>query len=63
MKVETDEEEVVSKIVRWAATEALVRVVLLTSSRANPQAPRDILSDYDVGLVVSDTRPFTRSDG
>src|SRR5687767_3897955 len=62
MKLETDETEVLSKIVRWAENETLVRVVVLESSRANPQAPLDLLSDYDLALFVADTRPYVKSD-
>jgi aminoglycoside 6-adenylyltransferase len=32
--------------------------MLLTSTRARPRAPVDVLSDYDVVLVVEDIRPF-----
>jgi aminoglycoside 6-adenylyltransferase len=32
--------------------------MLLTSSRANPRAEVDVLSDYDVVLAVTDIRPF-----
>ncbi len=32
--------------------------MLLTSTRANPHAPVDIYSDYDVVLVVADIGPF-----
>jgi aminoglycoside 6-adenylyltransferase len=62
MRIQTNEKEVLSKIVRWAGEENLVRVVVLESSRANPEAPLDILSDYDLALYVSDTRPFVRND-
>src|SRR5438552_12251337 len=62
IKVETDEEVVISKIVRSVGTHDLIRVVLLTSSRANPKGPLDILSDYDIALVVSDTRPFEKDE-
>jgi len=49
---------VVDQLVQWADQQPLIRAVLLTSSRANPAAPVDPLSDYDVILVVSDNRPF-----
>ena len=32
--------------------------MLLTSTRANPNAPLDAFSDYDIVLVVSDIHPF-----
>jgi aminoglycoside 6-adenylyltransferase len=35
-----------------------IRAVLLTSTRAVPNAPVDALSDYDVILIVQDIQPF-----
>jgi hypothetical protein len=32
--------------------------MLLTSTRARPRAPVDVLSDYDVGLGLEDIRRF-----
>lgn len=37
--------------------------MLLTSTRANPSAPVDVLSDYDVIVVVEDITPFLEDDG
>jgi len=48
--------------VQWAKNQPLVRAMLLESSRASERAPVDILSDYDVLLVVSDTRPFSQDE-
>lgn len=45
-------------LVRWAESKNPVRAMLLTSTRANPRATVDVLSDYDVALVVEDIRPF-----
>jgi len=45
-------------IIRWAESQAEIRAVLLTSTRAIPTARRDILSDYDVVLIVEDIQPF-----
>ena len=42
----------------WAKDDENIRVVVLTSSRANPQAPVDQLSDYDIELFVRDLQPF-----
>jgi aminoglycoside 6-adenylyltransferase len=50
--------DVVRRLVAWAEQQALVRAMLLTSSRANPHAPVDAFSDYDVVLVVTDIHPF-----
>jgi len=55
---EQDPGEVISRLIRWADGKDFVRAVLLTSTRANPQAPVDVLSDYDIVLVVEDAGPF-----
>ena len=46
------------KIIQWAQTCNPIRAVLLTSTRAIPNATVDVLSDYDVILVVQDIHPF-----
>ena len=51
-------DEVIRRITYWAEQKDLVRAVLLTSTRAVPNANVDILSDYDVVLVVKDIHPF-----
>jgi aminoglycoside 6-adenylyltransferase len=53
-----DPREVIRRLTRWAERRDPVRAMLLTGSRANPSAPVDVLSDYDVVLVVEDVRPF-----
>jgi aminoglycoside 6-adenylyltransferase len=53
-----DPQEVIRRIILWAEGKDAVRTVLLTSSRARPDAPVDVFSDYDVVLVVTDIRPF-----
>ena len=50
--------EVIRRLVRWAGRRDAVRAMLLTSTRARPDAPVDLLSDYDIVLVVEDIRPF-----
>lgn len=52
------EEKVIEQLVHWADQETLVRVVLLTSSRAIPQARTDAFSDYDVILVFRSIQRF-----
>lgn len=52
--LETDETEVLGRVLRWAESEATVRAVILESSRAIPDAPRDALTDYDVSFLVTD---------
>ena len=58
----TNEAAVLGRLTRWAALQALVRALVLESSRANEQATLDAFSDYDVLLVVSDVRPFVDDD-
>lgn len=51
-------DEIISKLIRWAFDRESIRVVLLTSTRAIPGAMVDVFSDYDVILVVDDIHPF-----
>lgn len=51
-------EAVIAKITQWAAAQERIRAVLLTSTRAVPNAHVDILSDYDVILIMRDIQPF-----
>jgi aminoglycoside 6-adenylyltransferase len=53
-----DPREVLRRLTLWAERKDSVRAMLLTSSRANVGATVDVLSDYDVVLVVEDVRPF-----
>jgi aminoglycoside 6-adenylyltransferase len=48
----------IEHLIRWAEGQPLVRVLLLTSSRAIPHAPVDVFSDYDVILVVRHVHSF-----
>jgi aminoglycoside 6-adenylyltransferase len=52
------EAEIIRWLVDWGERQEPVRGMLLTSSRANPHAPVDAFSDYDVILVVRDIRPY-----
>ena len=55
--------DVISKLVQWAEQRESIRAMLLTSTRAIPNAPVDIFSDYDVVLVVEDIYPFFEERG
>ena len=46
------------RLVNWATAHDSVRAVLLTSTRAIPDGSIDVLSDYDVILVVKDIHPW-----
>jgi aminoglycoside 6-adenylyltransferase len=50
--------DVVRQLTQWAERQNPVRAMLLTSTRADPNAPVDAFSDYDVVLVVQDIHPF-----
>jgi aminoglycoside 6-adenylyltransferase len=54
----TDEKAVIKKITEWAESKPDIRAVLLTSSRANPDAIIDEFSDYDVIVAVDDIRLY-----
>ena len=47
-------------LVQWGEKQEQVRAMLLYSSRADPDAPVDAFSDYDVILAVTDIHPFWR---
>jgi aminoglycoside 6-adenylyltransferase len=53
-----EEKEMIERLIRWAEDQPLVRAMLLTSSRAIPDAPGDVFSDYDVILALRDVQPF-----
>lgn len=50
--------EILARLTAWAAGHALVRALILESSRAVEGAPLDAISDYDILLVLRDTQPF-----
>lgn len=49
---------VLDKLVQWGQAQEPVRLMILTSTRANPNLPKDALSDFDVELVVTDMAPY-----
>jgi len=51
-------DDVIHTLIEWAKQRDSIRAMLLTSTRAVPNAPVDNLSDYDVILVVEDIHPF-----
>jgi aminoglycoside 6-adenylyltransferase len=57
------EADVVERLIQWGQPQPLVRAMLLTSSRAVPNGPVDVLSDYDVVLILRDIQPFFESRG
>ncbi|MCK4410056.1 MAG: aminoglycoside 6-adenylyltransferase [Candidatus Eisenbacteria sp.] len=57
------QDAVLERLVDWASERDAVRAMLLTSTRATPDAPTDLFSDYDVVLAVTDVRPFFEDRG
>ena len=51
-------DDVFKKLLQWAEQRSSIRAMLLTSTRAVPNAAVDFLSDYDVILIVEDIHPF-----
>ena len=58
MKTQHHPDDVINRLIQWAEQRDSIRAMLLTSTRAVPNAPVDIYSDYDVILVVQDIHPF-----
>jgi aminoglycoside 6-adenylyltransferase len=58
MKASQPPSDIIGKLIRWAEERESLRAMLLTSTRAIPNAPTDTFSDYDVVLVVEDIHPF-----
>ncbi len=52
------ENEIMSLILNVAKTDNRIRVVFLNGSRANPNAKKDILQDYDIVYVVREKESF-----
>lgn len=53
-----NEPAIIHRLIQWGEQQPTVRAMLLTSSRTNPGAPVDILSDYDVIVVVTNIQPY-----
>lgn len=56
------EKEVLEQVVAWGTAHPLIRSLILTSSRTRPDGPVDLLSDYDLLVMVSDVEPFLTDD-
>lgn len=52
------ENEMMKLILSTAKSDERIKAVLLSGSRANPEAPKDIFQDYDITYFVTDTMPF-----
>jgi aminoglycoside 6-adenylyltransferase len=56
------EQEVLELILHTARGDERIRAVVLSGSRANPRARRDVFQDFDVAYFVTDVDSFTRDD-
>ncbi len=52
------EEEMMALIMDFAAADPNIRVAVLTGTRANPNAKKDIFQDYDVGCYVANVDAY-----
>ena len=52
------QDDVFNRLIQWAEQRSSIRAMLLTSTRAVPNATVDFLSDYDVILIFEDIHPF-----
>lgn len=58
-----DEKTMMELILGVARADARVSAVILSGSRADPNAERDDLMDYDIIYVVDSAQPFCEDDG
>jgi aminoglycoside 6-adenylyltransferase len=56
------EADVLAKLIAWGIAQRSLRAMILTSSRTRPDGPVDLLSDYDIILIVTDAERFVRED-
>lgn len=56
------QEEVIGEIIKWAEKNDDIRAVILTGSRANPINISDLLSEYDIEIVITDANTYLNSD-
>ena len=54
-------EQMMHLILSIARADESIRAVVLNGSRANPNAPRDILQDFDVVYIVTDAQPYNHN--
>ena len=58
MEATNQASDVIRQLIEWGEQKESVSAMLLTSTRAIPNAPVDVFSDYDVVLIVRDIHPF-----
>ncbi len=50
--------DVLAKLIAWGTAQASVRAMIMTSSRARPDGPVDLLSDYDIIVAVTEPERY-----
>lgn len=58
----TDEKDVINKLITWAKRKPDIRALLLTSSRTNPESEIDEFSDYDIIFIAKDIKPYREDE-
>jgi aminoglycoside 6-adenylyltransferase len=56
------EKEILDQIKNWGNKEEDIRVVLLTGSRGNPNTIVDLVSDYDIEIVVKNSEAWLNNE-
>lgn len=56
------EQSIIQKLIQFGESHEAIRAMVLSSSLCNPNAPADILSDFDVELFFEDPAPFAETD-
>ena len=56
------ENSIIQKFIEFGERTGAVRAMVLTSSLCNPNAPADILSDFDIEIYFEDPTPFAGDD-
>lgn len=54
-----EEKIILEEIRNWANSNETIRMIILTGSRANPDAPVDLFSDYDIEVCVNGLSGFS----
>lgn len=58
MRIMRSEQEMLALIVETAQSDERIRAVVMSGSRANPRARRDIFQDFDIAYLVTDVDSF-----
>lgn len=56
------ENSIIQKLISFGESNDIIRAMVLTSSLCNPNAPADILSDFDIEFFFEDPAAFVEND-